>query len=214
MYKELREYIDNLFMDAPQTKKTVEVKEEILQNLSDKYNDLVSEGKSEDAAFNISVASVGDIGELIEDLKGGMRTENDIRNYEEEKIRNAILTSAAVALYILTPIPILTLRNTNGLIIMFLMIAAATSVLIFKHMTGSVFSKNDETMVEEFMEWRDHSSSKNQVLKDISSALWALTIVVYFLVSIWTHAWHITWVIFLISTAISNILKAIFNLRR
>lgn len=36
-------------------KKAVEVKEEILQNIVDKYHDLVAEGKSEEAAYNIAL---------------------------------------------------------------------------------------------------------------------------------------------------------------
>ena len=42
MREQLRETIDRLFRDAPQTAKTAEIKEEILQNLLDKYDDLLS----------------------------------------------------------------------------------------------------------------------------------------------------------------------------
>ena len=68
MYDKLREYIENLFKDAPNTLKTVELKEEMLQNLYEKYNDLLAEGRSEQAAFNIAVAGVGDVGDLIATL--------------------------------------------------------------------------------------------------------------------------------------------------
>lgn len=43
----------------------------------------------------------------------------------------------------------------------------------------------------------------------VSGAIWALTVLVYILVSFATGAWHITWVIFLIAVAIVNIVKAI-----
>ncbi len=43
----------------------------------------------------------------------------------------------------------------------------------------------------------------------ITSAIWALTVLVYILVSFATGAWYITWVIFLIAVAIVNIVKAI-----
>lgn len=46
MENKLRAYMDHLFQDVPNTKKAVEVKEEILQNIVDKYHDLVAEGKS------------------------------------------------------------------------------------------------------------------------------------------------------------------------
>ena len=64
MENKLRAYMDHLFQDVPNTKKAVEVKEEILQNIVDKYHDLVAEGKSEEAAYNIAIASIGDLDAL------------------------------------------------------------------------------------------------------------------------------------------------------
>ena len=46
MENRLREYMDDLFGEIPPTKQAVELKEEILQNLIDKYHDLLAEGKS------------------------------------------------------------------------------------------------------------------------------------------------------------------------
>ena len=39
-------------------------------------------------------------------------------------------------------------------------------------------------------------------------------LIVYFAVSFLTGAWYITWLIFLIGTAVMNIVKAIFDLIR
>lgn len=74
MENKLRAYMDHLFQDVPNTKKAVEVKEEILQNIVDKYHDLVAEGKSEEAAYNIAIASIGDLDELLASLKDSSRT--------------------------------------------------------------------------------------------------------------------------------------------
>lgn len=38
MENKLRAYMDHLFQDVPNAKKAVEVKEEILQNIVDKYH--------------------------------------------------------------------------------------------------------------------------------------------------------------------------------
>ena len=59
MEDKLRAYMDEVFKDISPTKKSVELKEEILQNLIDKYHDLINEGKSPEAAYNISIASIG-----------------------------------------------------------------------------------------------------------------------------------------------------------
>ena len=53
MNEKLREHIEELFKNAPQTRQAVEIKEEILQNTIDRYNDLKAEGKSDEAAYNI-----------------------------------------------------------------------------------------------------------------------------------------------------------------
>lgn len=44
MENKLRAYMDHLFQDVPNTKKAVEVKEEILQNIVDKYHDHCGRG--------------------------------------------------------------------------------------------------------------------------------------------------------------------------
>ena len=45
MEDKLRAYMDHLFRDVKPTRKSVELKEEILQNLVDKYHDMMAEGK-------------------------------------------------------------------------------------------------------------------------------------------------------------------------
>jgi hypothetical protein len=214
MHKELREYIDSLFAEAPPTKKMVEVKEEILQNLTDKYDDLIAEGKSEEAAYNISVASVGDISELIEELKGKGPSAQTDEIYAAEKRRGALLTSVSVVLYILSIVPILLFQDVMGVILMFVMIAVATGLIIYKGMTKRQTVKVDETIAAEVREWREQSSAKNQSFRAVSSAIWSLAVVVYILVSFLTHAWHISWIIVLIAWAVSNIFKAFFDLRK
>ena len=93
MNNRLREYIDNLFATAPNNMKAVEVKEEILQNLTDKFNDLIAEGKSEDVAFNIAVASIGDVSDLIRELQGLPQQYSKIAEENgRQKQRSALLT--------------------------------------------------------------------------------------------------------------------------
>ena len=62
--------MDHLFRDVKPTRKSVELKEEILQNLVDKYHDMIAEGRTPEAAYNIAVASIGDLDELLAGLHG------------------------------------------------------------------------------------------------------------------------------------------------
>ena len=54
----LRAYVDELFQSAPRTQRAYELKVELTQNLLDKYFALLSEGKSEDDAYNLTVMSM------------------------------------------------------------------------------------------------------------------------------------------------------------
>ena len=217
MIDKLREYIDQLFAEAPPTKKAVEVKEEILQNLREKYNDLIADGKGEEAAFNIAVASIGDISELITELKGAdeLRAEYQLDpKRRQDKQRSAAFVSVAVMLYILCVIPLFIFQSVVGLILMFIFVALATALLIYNGMTKSTYKVYDDTIAEEFKQWRTNGNDRRAAIKSISSALWAVALVVYFLVSFSTGAWHLTWLIFVIAGAVNGVIKAFFDYKK
>ena len=44
MRDKLKQHIDTLFASAPQTEAARELREELLQNLTDKYDDLIAQG--------------------------------------------------------------------------------------------------------------------------------------------------------------------------
>ncbi len=214
MDERLRKHIDNLFEDAPETRKTVELKEEILQNITDKYYDLLSEGKTEEAAYNIAIASVGEVSELVENLKRGTSKMGYHSQEEIEKSRkeSAKITAIAVAIYILSPITvILSGDSIIGVILFLSMIAIATALLIYHNMTKPKYTKMDDTIVEEFKEWKENRDKKG--LGAISSAIWSLTVALYFAISFYTGAWHVTWIIFLISGAVTSIVKAMYDIK-
>lgn len=209
MNEKLRNYIDSLFEDAPQTVRAVELKEEMFQNLMDKYNDLISQGKSEEAAYNIAVASIGDVDSLIAGLSEG-RTESN----QSSRQRNALFISIAVALYILSPVPVIILQNTMGVMLLFVFVAFATGLLIYNGVTREKYVKADDTMVEEFKEWKQNSKQKNKAVDAIIGSVWLIAVCVYMVVSFMTGAWHITWLIFLITAAVVSMIKGIFMLKQ
>lgn len=220
MEDKLRAHMDHLFREVPVTKKSVELKEEILQNLVDKYHDLIAEGKSEEAAYNIAVASVGDISELLESLKEAATAPDPVttEEYRQWKKRSSVLVPVAVMLYILCVTPpiiadALNLNDAIGACGLFVFIGVATAIIIFNNMSKPSVEKFDSTMMNEFKEWKNNQEDKKRARKSINSALWAIIVVLYFLISFSTGAWYITWVIFLIGAAAENIVKAFFDLK-
>ena len=132
---------------------------------------------------------------------------------EQSRRRSALCVSIAVMLYILCVIPVI-IWEEYGVIAMFVMVAIATGLLIYNNMTKLSYKKSDDSVVEEFKEWQDQSSDQKKLYKAIKGAITSLVVVVYIVVSFTTHAWHITWVIFLIGAAIENVVKAIFELKQ
>ena len=216
MKDKLRNFIESLFEDAPKNKQTIELKEEMLQNLIDKYNDLVDSGKSSEAAYNIATASIGDIHELIRQIE--KREENNPlfeQNYDKGRKRFALLLSISVMLYILCVVPVILLEDSVlGVVIMFVMVAIATGLILYNNMTKPKYLKKDSTVVEEFKEWKANSTEKNTLYQSITKVMWSCITILYFIVSFLTMAWHITWIIFLIGSAIQGIIRAILELKK
>ena len=209
MITKLRETLDNLFQDAPNTRRALELKEEILQNLTDKYNDSIAQGHTPETAYNLAVASVGEVNVLIEDLK--KETWQDPGAVKARQ-KSAIFVSIAVMFYILCPVPLIVLGNTQGLVALFSMVAVATGLIIYNSLTKPRYAKQEDSVVEDFKQWNSENKNRKQAFKAISSALWTVTVALYMVISFTTGAWHISWIIFLIASALTSVLKAIFDL--
>ena len=91
------------------------------------------------------------------------------------------------------------------------MIAIATGLIVFRATflrAGSQKQPNGQIQQEEL------SDDPNVKLrKSINGLITTLTLVLYFVVSFATMAWYITWVIFPLSAAIQNVIKACFELK-
>lgn len=216
MNEKLREHIETLFREAPPTKKTVELKEEILQNLLDKYNDLLAEGKSEEAAYNIAIASVGDLGPLIRELKSVPAfTPEQQATMQQDQEKRARYTSIAIALYILALVPLFSFHGTWRVLCTLGLIAAATGLLVYLNMTKPQGARGEGTLAEEFRVWRQSSTNQHQVYRSLCVALWALAFVAFFLIILVAgRYWYVAWLVFALAGAVNAILKAVFDLRK
>ena len=265
MKTKIREYIELIFADAPDCAQTREIKEEMYANVCDRYEDLIKDGKSESAAYNISISGIGDISGLIDSIKRehGAKYEADFDgNYsatssklsekpnftaeekaeiEKYRIRKGIMSSIGVAFYILCWVPLVVLASiaeicgwnedvaaTLGLVIMMLMIAAATVLMIIKSnikpmclkgVNSSVYSDDDDDDDDDDDENEENKKSQNVIIKRrnpalpaISSLLWSLTVVGYLLLGFLLEAWHPGWVVFIAASAFDNIIETIFDI--
>lgn len=218
MYERFREKLNELFENAPETHRARELKEELLANLMDKYNDLISNGKTEEDAFNIAISGIGDVDELIKGLK-----ENDVFNHEEiEKRRkkSALILSISIGLYIMSAVVMILLTEVLGVddnvgaCIMLTICAIATCLIIYNGASRPKYIKTDSTIVEEFKEWKSTNDTEREVLKSIKSIIWLVILALYFILGFVFNAWAFSWIIFIIGIAINKIVKLSFQLRK
>ncbi|MDE5950360.1 MAG: permease prefix domain 1-containing protein, partial [Acetatifactor sp.] len=95
--------MDQLFENAPVNRRTLELKEELIANAMEKYNDLTLRGYSEDEAFQLVVGSIGDVQQLFAE----MGTDDDysqayyLQWAKEAQEKKAALTAVSAGLFLL-----------------------------------------------------------------------------------------------------------------
>lgn len=155
MKDKLIQYIDLLFTGTPATQEVADLKEELTRNTLDRFDDLVQEGKTEEAAYNLAVAGIGDINELLQQMK-----QTAPQEAAEPSPKSCYTPPAS---YYTPP------EKKRGL-------PALGRWLI--------------------------------------AILWVLTTLLYLVVSFSTGAWHLTWLLFPIAGAASQVIRACFDLSR
>lgn len=73
MENKLREYLDSIFGPYSGHKQIKEIKEELYTDLSEKLEELRKNGFDEEKAYNLTVESIGNINELIEEITSKSR---------------------------------------------------------------------------------------------------------------------------------------------
>lgn len=204
MREQLIRYVDLLFAGAPNA---VEIKQEILQNTLDRYDDLIDQGKAPEAAYRLAISGIGDINEIL----GGGHPEAAVNPVpvtaepQETPLWKKVLRAFAVALYILCPIPLFVLSeigmSTLGLCGLLTLVAVATLLMVIA--SNSEKEKTNETQ----------ATPQQELRKSINSVIWTVAVCVYLCLSFFTSAWHITWVIFPIAAAVKGIVWASLDLK-
>ena len=105
-----------------------------------------------------------------------------------------ILHASAVALYVLSPIPLLMFQNTVGLCCLLGMVAVGVAMQII---AGS--GKADV----------QPKAEADPVRKSIDSLVCLILLAIYLIVSFRTHAWWITWIIFPIGAAVKDLVLSL-----
>lgn len=156
----IKNYLDNMFAGLPKTVQMADLKNNILSNMEDKYNELKAAGKSENEAIGIVISEFGNIDELINEL--GIRkdeatdsrqvvTQEEVATYLSVKKTTGLQIGIGVILCILAPASLIFLSQfimdgyigagistsaagIPGLITLFIFIAIGVSLFIYSGM--------------------------------------------------------------------------------
>ena len=195
MREQLIQYVELLFAGARDCE---DVKQEILQNTLDRYDDLIAEGKVPVAAYRLAITGIGDINEILgsQPSHAAPQPNQSGPEVDSDKYRR-LQRGIAIACFILCPVPLLLCvvegQVMIGITMMLVLIAVGTMLM--------VVSGKDQAQLP-----RRHSSLFVSIAM---SLLWPLATIVYFLISFSTGAWHLTWLVFPIAGAISAVIRAI-----
>lgn len=205
MKDQLKNYIDLLFAGASDAE---DIKQEILQNTLDRYDDLVSQGKTPEAAYRLAISGIGDINEILGNPEAAVASSTAApkpTETKEDKSKRAI----AIAMYIACPIPLIILAEfgfaTLGLCMLLILVAGATALLISCGKDEKEETDEDTALHNLPPEARLRGSI-NKIIR--TSAL-----ILFFVISFITGAWLITWLVFPISASIQGLVNAIFDLK-
>ncbi|MDF2510297.1 MAG: hypothetical protein K0S04_163 [Herbinix sp.] len=223
MNEKMKSHIEKLFESAPKTRKAFELKEELLVNSEERYQDLLTNGVNPEDAFKNVVSSIGNVSELflgLEEMSPEGREEQESRT---RKI--AVVKTAAAGLYILSVIVFITLTlvdgftysNVNitslGLILMLLLAMIPTCMLVYISSMHPKYRRTEDTVVEEFKEWKSSTVKTKSVKSATICVAWTFIILIYFVVSFATFAWYASWIIFLAGACVHAILELVFRLK-
>lgn len=223
MDEKIRKHINELFKEAPKTRRAVELKEEMTQNTIEKYEDLIAEGHQEEDAFQIVVGSIGDVTELFEDLKG----RSLFLLPEEQRRKKAVLTAVAVGLYIFAFVVFIVgmilydmffpMSPDGGVFMLALTVLICippTCMLVYAANMYPAHNKKEENLVELYKEAAQANKRERAIKNSISMIIWLVTLLVYFWVSFMTWQWAVTWILFFVGACAQAILVLVFNLRQ
>jgi len=224
MKEKIRQHFNRIFAEAPKTRKALDLKQEMIQNAIDKYDDMVADGYSEEDAYRNVIESIGDVSELFSEVE----EKNLFTLSERDRKKKAVLTAAAVGIYIFAAAVFFFFGGVMdeesvafgfdfasfGLVAALLICIAPTIMLVYAANMYPDYTKKEESdMVERYKEARYNSNRETAMRRSVNAIIWTLAVVLYFIISFTSFQWEITWLVFPMALCVQSIARLVFSLR-
>ena len=148
----IKNYLESMFRNLPNTNEVLKAKAELLQMMEDKYTELRREGKSENEAVATVISEFGNLDELADSLGIKHVIHNDqephqrrnlsldeVKEYLSDLITAIIIRSAGIALFITCCVPVVFFgsvvgKEVIGICLMFIFIALGVAAMVIPRM--------------------------------------------------------------------------------
>ncbi|MGM0303601.1 hypothetical protein IGI66_003266 [Enterococcus sp. AZ048] len=156
----IKNYVETLFLEFPNTKEVQRAKQEILTIMEDHYLALIDEGKSEHEAIGQVISEFGSVDELREELEFATREkepdngieEEEMYQYLEHRKRDAKGLSIGISGCLLAVGALLGFSIAGaemvGMLLFFILLAISVGIIIYN---GMQFSKNSKGLNDRYI---------------------------------------------------------------
>ncbi len=157
----IKNYLETMFMQLPNTREVLKAKAELGQMMEDKFNELISEGKHENEAIAEVLADFGNLEEVAETLgiKDVIHKDpvdrrivklEEAREYVKAREANSLRTGIGVMLCILCPVAEMVIGENMGhrglgLLSLFAVLAVAIGLFIYNSVQSEKWSWMEKT---------------------------------------------------------------------
>ena len=219
MREQLSQYVELLFAGNAGVE---DIKEEILQNTLDRYDDLIAQGKTPQDAYRLSITGIGDVNEIINGKSEPVYSDvNQSAAYapmpefdNTAMVVSRLMRAIAIFLYIISPVPLFLFSRLGwdevGLCCLLIIVGIATALLLlFK-------SPKSKEAAPEYADYTDRprtGNSHRELKKSVGKLVSTIGVVLYFIISFSTGAWFITWLIFPIIGAVKGVVNSCIDMR-
>lgn len=226
MNNKIKNYIDVLFFEIPRSKKANDLKEELLSNMSERFEDYIKDGKTENQAYSLVIGNLGDIDEMLADV---MPSDDFVKEAYSFRNRNAKSIAIGVFMYIIGGAFLIGLGGyglfsnnlaTYGLaalITLLVFAAIATGIIIYTNMSTPLeykdFNRKSKKEMENMYHNHTMDSKHARLLNNITTIYWIIATVIYLAISFKTFAWGITWIIMVIAAVGHFAIGLIFDMK-
>ena len=202
MREQLIRYVELLFAGA---ENAGDIQQEILQNTLDRYDDLIAQGKTPEAAYRLAISGIGDINEILGSAGGAApKATGAVPQPVQKGVVDAkwqpLLRVLSIVCYILCPLPLFLIQDEAGLCLLLVMVALGVAL----GMLASPAKSTGET--------ESAGKEANTPRRAVRSLLSLTGLAIYLAVSFATRAWWITWIIFPLTGCVSGLVMAVWDL--